>query len=300
MTTSPLTPPREPARGELRRTPHLAAVPDGGIDGRGRDDDHPVRARFGRAVAEGDLRTAEALVRLLLSDGLDFAEVCDRVLAPTLAELTASGTACVARRAGVLVTALVSRLRSDVPACRGLVLVAADPGPGFVQGYMLAAALERRGWQTSHLGAVCPHDVDELATGEEQPVVLVAAVGAAGPTAAVRDWVRRARRRLADSLVLVHAAGACPSTRVPVHGAELSTDVREGVLLVERRTAPLSDRELRVLDLVTHGHTNREIAELLHVAPSTVKSHLDRVFDKLHCPDRAAAAALAVRRGWIS
>jgi LuxR family maltose regulon positive regulatory protein len=56
---------------------------------------------------------------------------------------------------------------------------------------------------------------------------------------------------------------------------------------------PLSDRELEVLALVAEGLTNREVGRRLHVAESTVKSHLNSIYGKLGVKNRTQAAARA-------
>jgi DNA-binding NarL/FixJ family response regulator len=54
---------------------------------------------------------------------------------------------------------------------------------------------------------------------------------------------------------------------------------------------PLSHREKQVLGLVVEGCTNREIAQRLFVAESTVKTHLASVFAKLDAHSRAELVA---------
>lgn len=54
---------------------------------------------------------------------------------------------------------------------------------------------------------------------------------------------------------------------------------------------PLSHREKQILALVAHGRTNREIADRLVVAESTVKTHLVSAFRKLDVRSRAEAVA---------
>jgi DNA-binding CsgD family transcriptional regulator len=56
----------------------------------------------------------------------------------------------------------------------------------------------------------------------------------------------------------------------------------------------LTTREAEVLDLVTLGRTNPEIAELLGISPRTVQSLVQRIFDKLGVETRTAAATLAM------
>jgi len=53
----------------------------------------------------------------------------------------------------------------------------------------------------------------------------------------------------------------------------------------------LTRRESQVLDLVASGSTNREIAQLLDISPTTVRSHLEHVFAKLGVSTRTAALA---------
>jgi LuxR family maltose regulon positive regulatory protein len=56
---------------------------------------------------------------------------------------------------------------------------------------------------------------------------------------------------------------------------------------------PLSERELQVLRLVAAGHTNREIADELFIALSTVKSHTNAIYGKLGVRSRTQAIAAA-------
>ncbi|GHB47687.1 hypothetical protein GCM10010377_43100 [Streptomyces viridiviolaceus] len=61
--------------------------------------------------------------------------------------------------------------------------------------------------------------------------------------------------------------------------------------------AGLSPRELQVLAELTHGRTNREIAERLFVTPRTVATHIEHILTKLSLPNRAAAAGRAAAWG---
>jgi DNA-binding NarL/FixJ family response regulator len=55
---------------------------------------------------------------------------------------------------------------------------------------------------------------------------------------------------------------------------------------------PLSTRERQILVTVIMGLSNGEIAQRLHIAESTVKSHLASIFEKLGVRSRAEAAEL--------
>ena len=60
---------------------------------------------------------------------------------------------------------------------------------------------------------------------------------------------------------------------------------------------PLSERELEVLGLIADGRSVGEIATLLYLSPSTVKTHVKRTYRKLGVSGRGAAVAEAMRRG---
>jgi DNA-binding NarL/FixJ family response regulator len=55
----------------------------------------------------------------------------------------------------------------------------------------------------------------------------------------------------------------------------------------------LTERELDVLSLVAQGLTNREISRQLFISPSTVRTHLEHIYDKLGVRSRAGAVSTA-------
>ncbi|WP_395293761.1 response regulator [Kitasatospora hibisci] len=61
----------------------------------------------------------------------------------------------------------------------------------------------------------------------------------------------------------------------------------------------LSERESQVLRAFAEGRSIPQIAEELYLAPSTVKTHTQRLYEKLGVSDRAAAVAEAMRRGLL-
>ncbi len=72
---------------------------------------------------------------------------------------------------------------------------------------------------------------------------------------------------------------------------------RQEKLTTKRKGNPkafgLSDREMDVLVLIADGMSNKEIAEKLFVSENTVKTHLAKIFGKLHAQRRTQAVQKA-------
>jgi DNA-binding NarL/FixJ family response regulator len=61
----------------------------------------------------------------------------------------------------------------------------------------------------------------------------------------------------------------------------------------------LTARELQVLQLIRDGYRNKQIADRLTIAETTVNFHIKNLMDKLQANDRTHAVTLAVRRGLL-
>ena len=61
----------------------------------------------------------------------------------------------------------------------------------------------------------------------------------------------------------------------------------------------LTPRESQVLHLIAEGLSAPDIARQIHLSPTTVKTHLRTLYEKLSVSDRAAAVAEAMRRGLL-
>ncbi|MFH8221048.1 response regulator [Streptomyces sp. NPDC018057] len=101
--------------------------------------------------------------------------------------------------------------------------------------------------------------------------------------------------RLLAAVREVAAGGAAVSPRVTRRlldtcAADLPSGGGAGQ---EERLRPLTARERQVLAQVGRGLSNAEIADTLHLAEATVKSHLGRILQKTGLRDRAQAVVLA-------
>ena len=98
----------------------------------------------------------------------------------------------------------------------------------------------------------------------------------------VAEWLREQRRAPSPEPLTVEGG----EESVVVHLVEGSLLLKE-----QREASRLTERESEILDLVAAGNTNAEIAEALWIVPSTVRKHLENVYEKLEVHSRTAALA---------
>jgi DNA-binding NarL/FixJ family response regulator len=94
----------------------------------------------------------------------------------------------------------------------------------------------------------------------------------------------------------VHEGNRVLDTRIPHHeelAAAAMGDARSN-------SDPLSPREIRVLQLVAAGYTNKAIGSQLGISDRTVQAHLATIFDKLGAKSRTEAVMIGLRNGIIS
>ena len=79
---------------------------------------------------------------------------------------------------------------------------------------------------------------------------------------------------------------------------DVNSQLEEGLREEENKPHiqnPLTPREQDVLNELTQGKSNREIASSLYVTEKTVKTHISNIFHKLNVQDRTQAALYAVK-----
>src|SRR5207253_197635 len=63
--------------------------------------------------------------------------------------------------------------------------------------------------------------------------------------------------------------------------------------------APLTGREMEILDRIARGDSNKEAAVSLSISDQTVKNHMTSILRKLSVNDRTQAVVYAARHGWL-
>jgi RNA polymerase sigma factor (sigma-70 family) len=103
-----------------------------------------------------------------------------------------------------------------------------------------------------------------------------------------------------DLLQAVQAVSQGKSFFSPAVARLMSDDYarQRGENAVDRYES-LSEREREIFQLVAEGKTNKEIAALLFISPSTVETHRARIMEKLDLHSAAEIVLYAVRRGVI-
>lgn len=151
---------------------------------------------------------------------------------------------------------------------------------GGLDGIQVTNALRRDG--------VSSHVLLLTAYTEDDVVYRALAAGARGYLSK-----ETGRKAILDAVVAVAAGEVVLSPSLQKHVAR---EIRHR----EAAERPLlTPREQDVLVLIAEGCLAPDVASRLHVSPSTVKSHLQSIYEKLGVTDRAAAVAVAMRRGLI-
>ena len=98
---------------------------------------------------------------------------------------------------------------------------------------------------------------------------------------------------------LINAAKLAMEGKAVIHPTLTRAFIEEVQYVEHRPETPLSRRESQILQKVAYGATTKEVAHDLGISAHTVKTHLERIFEKLGANDRAQAVAIALRKGLV-
>jgi DNA-binding NarL/FixJ family response regulator len=118
-------------------------------------------------------------------------------------------------------------------------------------------------------------------------------------------YLFEALRAGASGYVLKRAADQdlLDAIRAAARGEPFLTPAAQQTLIrdfLERGEQPeLTPREEEIVKLIAEAHTNREIAEILHLSEKTVESHRANVLQKLGMRDRVELVRYAIKHGLV-
>lgn len=106
-----------------------------------------------------------------------------------------------------------------------------------------------------------------------------------------------------NAILQVHDGGApmsplvarkvLESVRSPLEAKDVQDDASSA------ETFSLTARETEVLTLLVEAHTEAYVADLLHISPHTVRSHIKNIYKKLHVHSRAAMVRVALKHNLV-
>jgi len=131
-----------------------------------------------------------------------------------------------------------------------------------------------------------------MLTSYADPTAVMAAVVAGAGGFMMKD-VHTAR--LIEAMRTIGHGG---KTLDPTAAAAVIDQIRRGNLVSDedRLAERLSERELKVLDLIADGLTNREIGDQLFLSEKTIKHHVSDILGTLGVHGRVEAAGFSIRR----
>ena len=167
-------------------------------------------------------------------------------------------------------------------ACR---LLAAEPDIGLVLLDLYLADSSGIGTLARLRDAALSARVVVLSADDRSETVLAALdAGAAGfiPKTTESNVLRSAIATVLQGGVYVPALGSHAAAALPPSPVE---------------SLGLTPRQVDVLRMLVDGQSNKSIARVLELAPSTVKTHLEAIFQRLHVSSRTQAVVAAARLG---
>jgi DNA-binding NarL/FixJ family response regulator len=115
----------------------------------------------------------------------------------------------------------------------------------------------------------------------------------------------REMRRSARAWGILPTDASADELCAAVHALSQGLIVGTSELLFETESepvsrGPLSERESEVLNLLSKGLANKQIAVALGISEHTVKFHVSSIYQKLHVTNRTEAVREGLRGGWIT
>lgn len=262
---------------------------------------------FSAAIAAGDADAAELSARALLSSGTSLLALYE-LMTETLEHVGRcweSGQVTVADEhlATAAAARVVARLRGAPPhAVRGAVVLSTLAGERHTLGLeVLAHLFEEARFRAVVLADLPTADLLDALTRTDLVRAVLFSCHLAPDKRGLRSAVVAVRKAAPEAHVLAGGPAFVTADHADNHyGAHaVRITARDALATVDALTSPLTRREAEVLELVADGLTNKEIADRLGVAASTVKDHVESLATKLQASTRTGAVSAAFRVGLL-
>ncbi len=164
--------------------------------------------------------------------------------------------------------------------------------------------MEAKGWQDERLKVVVLQAVAHHAHGEKDKAVQVLgeALAMAEPGGFIRLFIDEGAP-MAQLLLEAASHGVMPDyigkLLAAFEAEKRKSEGKSDLAPAKSLIGSLSQRELKILQLIAQGLSNREIGERLFLALDTVKGHNRKIFDKLQVQSRTEAVARARELGLL-
>ncbi|SFZ90728.1 DNA-binding response regulator, NarL/FixJ family, contains REC and HTH domains [Flaviramulus basaltis] len=85
----------------------------------------------------------------------------------------------------------------------------------------------------------------------------------------------------------------------PYHSTLVTESIMKSIHRQKENKAPLTERELEIIQLISNQFITSQIAEKLHLSPMTIETHRKNIYLKLGVHNAAGLVKLALKNGWI-
>jgi LuxR family maltose regulon positive regulatory protein len=241
-------------------------------------------------LVRGDVSGAAAI----LAQADQVARQCNYV--NRIPEIVAMEVLTLLRRGNVTAASQLVKTQ-ELPISNARVLIAqGDPAAALVELVPWRQKMEARSWADERLKVMVLQAVALYCQGKKIQAMqlLRETLAIAQPGGFIRIFLDEGTM-MAQLLAEAAAQGMMPDYTRKLLAAfedeEQKNPDRQSLSPAQTLIEPLSQRELKILQLVSQGLSNREISQRLFLALSTVKGHNRNIFDKLQVQSRTEAIA---------
>ena len=106
--------------------------------------------------------------------------------------------------------------------------------------------------------------------------------------------IKEYREQIGLLQIKIKTAEEIKSELLKVEKSEALKELDKQIAKYESFKLTLTPREKEILNLIAEGYLNKQIAQYLHLAESTIKNHIAHIFEKLGVSNRTEAAIKAL------